>query len=96
MNSLEIHQTHHPTSSLPRGEPSSPSSPSPGRFAGVLRKGGGIDTALSLPKCPKRKTGRAFCVFLDFYKDGSYNLVKIQVGFISICSPVGNYWYRKS
>jgi len=27
---------------------------------------------------PRGKTGRAFQVFLDFYRDGSYNRVKIQ------------------
>jgi hypothetical protein len=38
-------------------------------------KGGGIG--------PKRKTGRAFSMFLDFYRDGSYNHVKIEFDFCS-------------
>jgi hypothetical protein len=52
------------------------------------------------PRCAQRsvqkeKTGRAFQVFLAFYRDGFYNRVRIQVGFLSICNSVGNYWFRK-
>jgi hypothetical protein len=97
-----VRQVHHATSSLPHGELHHPLRDALrecyARCKACRMRWGDrhcaepFDTLRTgSAKCPIRKTGDlpgAFCLFLDFYRDGSYNHDEIQVGFLF----VGDQW----